>query len=209
MRKKLSKFLVRIGILAILAAVGLTAYNLFDSWRANKASNDIIDEMPDIVVDDDDTPLYKLYPDMPMPSVEINGYRYIATLEIPALNLKLPVMEEWDYTRLKISPCRYSGSAYTNDLVIAGHNYRSHFSRIKWQKPGTKVILTDMDGNVFNYRIDWTEVIDPEDVDDMTKRIRMDKKKKKEIDAGWDLTLFTCTTGGSARFAARCVLIDE
>lgn len=208
MRQTISKYLIRIGILAIIAGLGLAAYNVYDSWRAKQASQKIIDEIPDIP--EEDIPLYKQYPDMLMPAVEIDGYRYIAVLEIPSIHLKLPVMEEWDYKRLKIAPCRYSGSAYTRDMVIAGHNYRSHFSKIKWLDPGTEVILHDMAGNTFHYKIEWTEIIHPLDVSDMKDRIKEDPEdKKKTIDAGWDLTLFTCTTGGSTRFTARCVLTDE
>ena len=35
-------------------------------------------------------------------------------------------MNEWDYTRLKISPCRFTGSYYSDDLVICAHNYMRH-----------------------------------------------------------------------------------
>ena len=41
-----------------------------------------------------------------MPTVTIDGYDYIGYVEAPVLGLKLPVMAEWDYDRLKIAPCR-------------------------------------------------------------------------------------------------------
>lgn len=39
-----------------------------------------------------------------VPAETINGYDYIGVLEIPALNLTLPIMADWDYDRLKIAP---------------------------------------------------------------------------------------------------------
>ncbi len=203
----------------LLGAFGLIGYNLYDSWRADKASEVIMEHIIEVketeedlnveALNDLDVPIYELFPQMDMPAVEIDGYRYIATLEIPELNLVLPVMEDWDYSRLKISPCRYAGSVYTHDMVIAGHNYASHFSKIKWLKNGTKVKLTDMYENEFNYTIAWTEVIDPEDVDSRTENFSRDDNGEIKEGSNWDLTLFTCTTGGSARFAARCVLDAE
>ena len=69
--------------------------------------------------------------DPTMPTVTIDGYDYIGYVEVPVLGLKLPVMAEWDYDRLKIAPCRQFGSTRTDDLVIAAHNFESHFGRLK------------------------------------------------------------------------------
>ncbi len=207
MRRFISRLFIILGIILLLATAGLVGYNLYDSKRAQQASADImdrIDAMNDTTnqedTDDSQRPIYELYPEMEMPYVEIDGYRYIATLEIPSISLKLPIMQEWDYTRLKISPCRYSGSAYTHDLVIAGHNYGSHFSQIKWIEPGTVVILTDMAGNTFHYTVSYTEILQPKDVDQMTQ---------KQEDDQWDMTMFTCTTGGGERCAVRCIMDEE
>lgn len=66
-----------------------------------------------------------------MTEVEIDGYYYIGYISIPALGMELPVMSDWSYPQLNISPCRYAGSTKTDDLVIAGHNYTRHFGGIK------------------------------------------------------------------------------
>jgi len=133
-----------------------------------------------------------------MPVEVIDGYRYIGVLEIPGLDLSLPVMEEWDETRLKISPCRYTGSYYTDDLVICGHNYASHFSAIKWIDIGERVLFKAVDGVVYEYIVTNREVLQPRQVEDMI-----------ESEADWDLTMFTCTTGGQTRCAVRCEYIKE
>lgn len=122
---------------------------------------------------------------------EIDGYRYIGVLYVPSLQLELPVMEEWDYDRLKIAPCRYFGSAYLDNMVIVAHNYPAHFSSLKWVPDGTEIIFTDMDGNEFHYAVSSVETLQPEQTADM-------------IDSGYALTLFTCNTGGQTRCTIRC-----
>lgn len=210
MKKIIGRIFLLIGTLLILASAALVAYNLYDSKRAEKASLEIVDALEDLMeeedLDDDGLdndsprPLYQQYPSMPMPTKVIDGYRYIGILEIPSKDLKLPVMEEWDYSRLKISPCRYSGSVYLHNIVIAGHNYLRHFTPIKSIKNGAKVRFKDMNGNVFKYEVGWTEVIAPKDTEAMMTETEENP---------WDLTLFTCTTGGESRFTVRCILVDE
>ncbi len=134
---------------------------------------------------------YELNPDIPMPETLVDGYTYIALLRIPALNLELPVMGDWDYERLRSAPCRYVGSIYTDNLVIMAHNYDSHFGRLYRLGVGDEVSLTDMHGNVFHYRVTEQEVLDGDDAEPI-------------ITGDWDLTLFTCTVGGLSRVTLRC-----
>ena len=142
----------------IVAALILVCYNIWDDQRATvsartvlkellvympeqdddetQADNDNKDNLPD---SSEDYPAYVLHPEIEMPTVKIDGRDYIGTLRIPSLDLKLPVISEWSYPALKIAPCRYKGSAYSNDLIIAAHNYNSHFGRIKYLKVGDAV----------------------------------------------------------------------
>lgn len=64
-----------------------------------------------------------------MTFVEADGLCWIGELEIPSLQLTLPVADPWSYPSLKKAPCRYTGSAEENSLIIAAHNYKSAF----WQ----------------------------------------------------------------------------
>lgn len=142
-----------------------------------------------------DLPDYIRFPDMEMPTTNIRGYDYIGVLEIPALRLELPIMSTWDYTRLRIAPCRYLGSAYRHNMVLCAHNYVTHFGQIKSLSPGDGVRFTDTDGNVFSYQVAAIETLSPTAVE--------------EMEAGeWDLTLFTCTVGGSTRVVVRCETIE-
>lgn len=146
---------------------------------------------PQPAYDEIEIPDYILNPNMEMPVKEKNGQSYIGVLEIPSLGLTLPVISEWNYARLKKAPCRYAGSAYTDDLVIAAHNYKTHFGTLKKLRQGDLVSFTDAAGNRFNYAVVLTETLMPNDVQEM---------KSGEF----ALSLFTCTVGGSYRITVRC-----
>lgn len=122
---------------------------------------------------------------------EIDGHNYIGFVGIPALELELPVMADWTYPQLKIAPCRFTGSIFTDDLVIMAHNFERHFGRIRDLKPGDTVTFTDMEGQTISYEVVVLDILHPTAVENMT--------------AGeYDLTLFTCTYGGKSRVAVRC-----
>lgn len=130
-----------------------------------------------------------LDPEMPVAMLE--GYGYVGYVEIPALGLKLPVMSDWDYTRLEIAPCRQFGSSRTDDLVIAAHNFESHFGRLNEMSVGNTVRFTDMAGIVNTYRAEMIETLSPKDVDAVQN-------------SGYDLVLYTCTRDGQERVAVFC-----
>ncbi len=199
------KLLTGVGLLLIAAALLLTVYNIRESDRAGAESEEMVVRMESLTADlperletekKEFVPEYKKNPEMEMPTVEVNGQECVGMIEIPALGLKLPVISEWSDAKLKKAPCRYSGSAYLKNMIIAGHNYRTHFSGIKRLNPGDSVVFTDADGNVFSYEVAEIETVGGYDIEKM--------------EAGdWDLTLFTCTNKGKARAAVRCREIEE
>jgi len=126
-----------------------------------------------------------------MPVVNINGTDIIGQVRIDSLGLDLSVANSWDTQAAKKTPCRYTGSAYQGDMIICGHNYKSHFGELSTLEAGDDVVFTDMDGNVFDYQVTEIETLSGTAVD--------------EINEGeWDLTLFTCTPGGKNRVVVRC-----
>lgn len=199
------KLLTGVGLLLIAAALLLTVYNIRESDRAGAESEEMVVRLESLTADLPErletekkelVPEYKKNPEMEMPTVEVNGQECVGMIEIPALGLKLPVISEWSDAKLKKAPCRYSGSAYLKNMIIAGHNYRTHFSGIKRLNPGDSVVFTDADGNVFSYEVAEIETVGGYDIEKM--------------EAGdWDLTLFTCTNKGKARAAVRCREIEE
>ena len=201
-------FLIAVGILLLLAAAGLVIYNVWDARRAEETSNQIaqglIEEINE-AVKDGLTALPYGSADTPMPTTMIDGYEYIGILEMPSLNLSLPVMKEWDYDRLKISPCRFTGSYYTDDLVLCAHKYAKHFSPIKWIEIGADVYFTNVEGLTIHYIVTNRETVEPTDVETMIKNSKNSETSTME----WDMTLFTCNTGGQTRCAVRCSRVQE
>lgn len=189
--KKKGLEMIIIGLLLIAAALAIVGYNIWDDNRAAKMSEDALQKiLPDILNNDEpsDKPLTG---DMPVKIVD--GVGYIGVISIPSLGIDLPVNGEWSYPALKNSPCRYVGSAYTDDMVICAHNYNWHFGQLKTLNYGDTVMFADVNGNVFTYEVAEIETLRPTAVEDMT------------IGDEWDLTLFTCTIGGATRVTVRCV----
>ncbi len=200
--KKKGSVLIFLGVLCIIAAMALFLYNMYADKTAGDASDNILSSLENTM--DDNSDAWKgttVDPDdaadMSLPSAEIDGIKYIGRLTVPDLGLKLPVAAEWSYKTLKKSPCVYTGSVYTGDLVICAHNYARHFRRLKSLKQGAKVVFTDLDGNDYTYKVTSLETVMPKAIDTMI------------TGDDWDLTLFTCTIGGRTRIAVRCERIDE
>lgn len=181
-----------VGAVLVLAALSLFCWNQWEAERAEKSAAKILPEVIEQIEAVND------YPDpysTEMTVTEIDGYGYIGYLSIPALELELPVMSEWDYPRLKIAPCRYMGATKTDDLVIAAHNYARHFGTLSQLAAGDIVYFLDMDGVLSSYEVVEVITLAPTDVEEMTS-------------GDYGLTLFTCTYGGKSRVTVRCERAD-
>ena len=192
--------MIGVGLLLIAAALALVAYNIADAQRAAKSAAQALEALEQAspavsAAEPDAVPAYVADPDMEMPTVTVEGNDYIGQLDIDALGLSLPVISEWSYPALKVAPCRYTGSAYQDNMIIAAHNYSSHFGRLSQLSAGDAVRFTDVDGHVFTYTVSQ--------IDDLPGTAI------EEMQAGdWDLTLFTCTLGGRTRVTVRCTRAD-
>ena len=211
-RKQKGLLWIAMGLLLIAVALILLSYNLYDELRAGQAARQVLNQLsasaPEAITDpaaDEEPsvrdepaviPDYVLCPDMAMPVETINGTDFIGVLRIPALELELPIISAWNDSNLKTAPCRYSGSAYLNNLIICGHNYTSHFGTLKHLSEGDIAVFTDMDGNAFTYKMVERETLLPTSMDAMES-------------GDWDLMLFTCTLGGQSRLTIRFELEEN
>ena len=206
MSSKLSRIFAVLGGLMIAAAVFWAGWNAALVKQAGESSDQVLEQLHEVIpltVDvrpepGEATPLpdYVLNPAMPMPEQTVNGRAYIGFVSIPALELELSVASHWDYEALNISPCRYFGSVYTDDLVLSAHNYDSHFGRLNTLQPGDEICFTDVDGNVFHYQVALVELLGSTAVEEMTA-------------SGFPLSLFTCTVGGKNRVTVRCERVPD
>ena len=217
-RRFSGRFILTLGMLMLLVAAILTSLNFIEDGQAGEAAGNALEQLllaerdardaarrasaetPETPAESGGVTLDPVYPDgenaVPegeMPVIEIDGYGYIGVLQIPSLDLTLPVISDWSYPALQIAPCRYEGSAYDGGMVIAGHNFDSHFGNLSRLEPGDEIRFIDLSGHTFTYAVAETEVLEATAIEEM-------------VTGGWDLTLFTCTLSGQTRFTVRCAL---
>ena len=198
MRKWIGIFCIILGIACILGAVGLVAYNRWEEQNAETTAQDLLRDVQ--VVIDKPRPQPSLPEDreeLPaeMPTAEVDGEDCVGILSVPALELELPVLADWSYARLRKAPCRYYGTCYETDFVIAAHNYKTHFGRLSQLQPGDAVIFTDVNGEDHCYEVVLMETLPPTATGEM-------------ITSGFDLSLYTCTPGGASRVTVRCTGVN-
>ena len=192
-KNQIGKIFTITGLLLFAAALALSAYNLWDGYRAEQSREKLLEEYRDknqnisdegkqADESDGQIPNYQLNPEMEMPEIALEDLDGAACIG---------VLSEWSYPLLKKASCRYSGSAYLDNLVIAAHNYRAHFGKLKELEMGDEVIFTDAAGNRFEYKVAVVEALTPQSVEDMTS-------------GEWALSLFTCTLDGKNRVTVRC-----
>ena len=189
MRKWIGVICVFLGVLCILSAIGFVAYNRWEDMNAKDVAQDFLEDVQSIINEEQsEQPLLN---DTKMATVEVDGYDCIGILSVPVLDLELPVLTDWSYAKLKKAPCHYYGSYYEKDFVIAAHNYKSHFGRLSKLQAGDIVVFTDVSGTVHYYEVVILETL-PKNA------------TKEMITSGFDLSLYTCTPGGSNRVTVRC-----
>jgi sortase A len=197
-RSKIGTIFTVCGGLMLAVVLVLVFCNINEDNKAGNAADTAVEGINSVLDDTpvEASPLYKLYPEMEMHTLKLDGNVYIGKLDIPDLGLSLPVMSEWSYPNLRTSPCRYSGSAYTGDLVIAAHNFKKHFGNIKNLRQGSTVVFTDMSNNTFEYTVSDIEELSPFAADDLKTDERC-------------LTLFTCNISGRKRIVVRCTEVGD
>ena len=185
----------------IISSVMLCISNMLESMKAGERSENILSSLKSQISSENESPseavtqntedLFYEYETQTSKEIVIDNTGYSCYITIPAIDIELPVMSGWDYQKLKNSPSVYSGSIGTRDLIIAAHNYNTHFGRIKELESGSVVIFTDIYGNDYRYNVIDVETVPGTDSDKM--------------EAGeWDLSLFTCTFDGTDRVTVRC-----
>lgn len=177
-RHKKALILIILGIVFISTALGLIIYNNYIDNRAGQKSQELLKELENSIENNNKE------------IIAINGDEYFGIIEIPAINIKLPIMNDWNDKHLKVSPCIYYGSIETNNLVICAHSYKSLFRYIKKLKDEDKAIITDLNGKKYLYKVEVIEILSPTDIKDM-------------IDSDFDLTLYTCTNDNQNRVTVR------
>ena len=203
MKKAIPRVLVSIGILFLVAAGALLIYSLVDDQMAEQRADSILQlvsedgweqvelteteeeassgffslfHSAEALENTEEAPESSSYTGAPL------VYSVIGILEIPRLNKKLPVLDRSIPALLRKSVCRYTGRMEEKPirLVIAGHNYRSHFGEIHKLQPGDEIRFTTPEGVTYRYAMVYME------------ECHMDDRDAVQEGEGWDITLLTC-----------------
>ncbi len=205
-KNRIGNILIIFGVIMLTTAAAIVVYNNILSGNAADVSADVVQKINEQIQSQSDQ-IYvqdSHYHDYSSVlhkkencsqsemKISIDGEEFEAVLRIPSENIELPVKSSLDMKSLKKYPCIYSGSISKDNIIIAAHNYKSHFGNIKYLSQGDEVYLTDVNGNEIRYAVSEIELIDGSGCDEM--------KTGK-----WDLTLFTCTLSGQKRVTVRCL----
>lgn len=186
-RKIFSFVLIGMGAVLLSAALLLVVHNNLEDNSAKEASSEALSAIQETI---DESEEEQSEP-TELSVLSVDGYNYAGYIGVPDLDLQLPVMDSWTMDKLKKAPCLQYGTPMTNDAVIAGHNYRSHFGPLRNLTEGQTVTFTYISGYTIYYTVQEIKVVDPTSVYEV-------------IDSEYDLVLYTCTTGGQTRLVIYC-----
>lgn len=125
-----------------------------------------------------------------VPYRTLSGYDVMGVLKVPSVYVELPILSNWSDSLLNVAPCRYSGSLETGNLILMGHNYKSHLQPLGNVRVGDSVEFTDANGAVHRFRVAMVEEI-------------LGSTPEK-LASEHPLILFTCTFSRHSRIVVRC-----
>ena len=177
LKNKRGLIYIFIGVTLLLLSALLIAYNVYEDINAAKQSSIYLEKIKNTKADDD--------------VITVDNNTFCGILKIEALGIELPVFNCLNSKNLKISPCRYLGSVNSDNIIIAAHNYKSHFGNINQLKNNDVILFIDSNSVAHKYSV--------------KEIIKLDGTAVTDMQSGeWDFTLFTCTKGGKQRVTVRC-----
>lgn len=193
-RQKQGMLLLLAGVVLVLCGLGIHLAQERQDTMAGQTAALLLQQLdqkalPSETETEDKTPDR----DPEMPVKKYMGYTLIGSISIPSVGICLPVLDDWSEDMLKVSPCRYRGSISGGDMIIMGHNYKSHFTPLQKIAVGAEVEFENTLGKVFRFRVAKIEYL---------HRTEGELLPSEE----YPLTVFTCTPGGLERIVVRCEL---
>lgn len=200
MKSKAGIFLMLAGGAAIIFSLIIIAVNIRLDSQGKKNSENVLNILESEIssYSEDENNITYTYGNglKKSKTISVDNNYYSGIIDIPEIGIKLPVMSEWNYDNLNISPCLFYNDEKNNRKIIAGHNYSSHFGKLKQLKQGDYIIFTNAENKRVIYKVLQTEILGSTDTDKMLGG------------DDWNLTLFTCSLSGYERVTVRCIQAD-
>lgn len=217
MNKKYSNFLTIILVLVIIAIIGIISflgYKYYETYVIKSSSEEFVGSFNEDMEeetsnkneskeDDEDNTIYEGIDEGVTEGSEssdkkvkmYNGFVVSGTIEIPATNVKAPIIAQSDYSlkALETSVVEIYGDGLNQvgNTTIVGHNYRNgtFFSNNKKLKIGDKIYITDLNGKRLTYTIYDKFEVKENDADYMIR----------DTQGAIEISLSTCTDDSKAR----------
>lgn len=129
----------------------------------------------------------------------LSGQHCIGIITIQSINLVYAIVEGTDDDNIGVAIGHFTGSAEIGaegNCALAGHNggtYGRYFGDIKKLKNGDEVVMTNLKGYEYTYKVIDSFVVDPTDI----------YVVQPLEDEGKFLTMITCTEHGTKRLVVR------
>ncbi len=213
MNSKYSNFLtilLVIIIIAIIGIIGFLGYKYYKTYVTKNSSEEFVDtfgkdttdsekknenDNSDITFDGVDQGDTSGTSSSEGKKKQYNGFDVAGTIEIPATNVKSPVLEQYEYSpkalETSVVVLYGVGLNQVGNTTIAGHNYRNNlfFSNNKKLKVGDKIYITDSTGKRLPYTI-YDKFEAAENESDYITR---------DTQGAIEISLTTCTDDSKAR----------
>lgn len=156
--------------------------------NAQKITDELSLLMPEIV---DAAP--ELRQNTAMPSLEISKENFIGILDVPSYSSTLPVCDSWNSSKVSKYPCRYTGSVFSDMLIIGGSDNEGQLDFIDEISNYDEVTFTDVSGMRYTYTV--TDIR-------KTKDVSTENLTSKDA----DLVIFAKNTYSLDYTVIRCIL---
>lgn len=128
---------------------------------------------------------------------EYKGYKVIAKLEIPKINLETYVLEQYSTAALNVSVTKFWGAEPNKigNFCVAGHNFQNKnmFHNLKKVEKGDRLTISDNNIGKIEYEVYDTFKVKPEEVSCLSQKTN----GKREV------TLITCTLDSAKRIIVK------
>ena len=208
-------------VLSIVAVIILTSYCIYTEYTQRKGeseSQEIMDNMGDLTVAEKDILVVALndnateLKEPPKILDEFNKvyttdkgteYKIDAILNIPAIDIKYPVISTSSDELLKISLNKFWGGEPNaiGNYCIVGHNYDGKdifFGKLHKLQSGDTVEMIDKTGKKLTYVVYDKYIVQPNDVA-CTSQLTNGRV---------EATLITCADGGRTRLIVKCRVVE-
>lgn len=116
--------------------------------KVEEITSAIHDVLPDVTIS---VPQQTSNPQMPV--MEIDHQNFIGLIEASGYSNQLPIYSSWSPNKISSYPCRFSGSVYSNNLIIGGSSNTGQFDFMKTISLNDTIYVTDFYGYKYGYSV--------------------------------------------------------